>query len=64
MDKTNDPGSIHVDELAVPEFHTKDFDKIQEEIEDEENRQLNEQPVTNEFVAVPEVHFHRREKKS
>ena len=49
-------------EGAVPELHTDEFEKKQKEIEEEENRLLNEQTITNEFVTVPEVHFHRKKK--
>ena len=63
MDKNKNHVSIDYNELAVPEVHTEGFDEAQKEIEEEENRLLEEQQVKNEFVAIPEIHFSRKKKQ-
>ena len=62
MEKKNVPIDIETDNLAVPELHTEEFIKEQEEIEENENKKIQEQVIYSDFVAIPEVHLHRRKK--
>ena len=44
--------------VAIPEIHTKDFDEIEEHIEEKEEKHS----ILYDNVAIPEVHIHKKEK--
>ena len=44
--------------VAIPEIHTKDFDEIEEHIDEIEE----EHSILYDNVAIPEVHIHKKEK--
>lgn len=52
--------------VAIPEIHTKDFDEIEEhidEIEQEIEQEKEEKhSILYDNVAIPEVHIHKKEK--
>ena len=44
--------------VAIPEIHTKDFDEIEEHIDEIEEKHS----ILYDNVAIPEVHIHKKEK--
>ncbi len=50
--------------VAIPEIHTKDFDEIEEQIDEQEVEKEEEHSILYDNVAIPEVHLHKKKKWS
>ena len=50
------------DNVAVPEFHSEEYDNLQDKTEEEENKERGEKEIFYDNVEVPEVHFHHKKK--
>ncbi len=48
--------------VAIPEIHTKDFDEIEEQIDEQEVEKEEEHSILYDNVAIPEVHLHKKKK--
>ena len=48
--------------LQYPEIHTKDFDEIEEHIDEIEQEKEEKHSILYDNVAIPEVHIHKKEK--
>lgn len=46
--------------VAIPEIHTKDFDEIEEHIDEIEQEKEEKHSILYDNVAIPEVHIHKR----
>lgn len=47
--------------VAIPEIHTKDFDQVEEHIEEQEKEEKHS--ILYDNVAIPEVHIPKKKKK-
>ena len=47
--------------VAIPEIHTKDFDEIEEHIDEIEQEKEEKHSILYDNVAIPEVHIHKKE---
>ena len=50
--------------VAIPEIHTKDFDEIEEHIDEIEQEKEEKHSILYDNVAIPEVHLHKKKKWS
>ena len=50
------------EKVAIPEIHTKDFDEIEEQIDEQEVEKEEEHSILYDNVAIPEVHLHKKKK--
>ena len=50
--------------VAIPEIHTKDFDEIEEHIDEIEQEKEEKHSILYDNVAIPEVHIHKKEKQN
>ena len=48
--------------VAIPEIHTKDFDKVEEQIDEIEQENEEKHSILYDNVAIPEVHIHKKKK--
>ena len=48
--------------VAIPEIHTKDFDKVEEQIDEAETEKEEKHSILYDNVAIPEVHIHKKHK--
>ena len=48
--------------VAIPEIHTKDFDEIEEHIDEIEQEKEEKHSILYDNVAIPEVHIHKKKK--
>ena len=48
--------------VSIPEIHTKDFDEIEEQIDEQEVEKEEEHSILYDNVAIPEVHLHKKKK--
>ena len=48
--------------VAIPEIHTKDFDEIEEHIDEIEQEKEEKHSILYDNVAIPEVHIHKKGK--
>ena len=46
--------------VAIPEIHTKDFDEIEEHIDEIEQEKEEKHSILYDNVAIPEVHIHKK----
>ena len=53
---------MFIDNVAIPEIHTKDFDEIEEHIDEIEQEKEEKHSILYDNVAIPEVHIHKKEK--
>lgn len=53
---------VEEDNVAVPEIRPEDFDKLQKEEDEKENKELGEQEIVYDNVAIPEIHIKRKKK--
>ena len=47
--------------VAIPEIHTKDFDEIEEHIDEIEQEKEEKHSILYDNVAIPEVHIHKKD---
>ena len=50
--------------VAIPEIHTKDFDEIEEHIDEIEQEKEEKHSILYDNVAIPEVHIHKKKKQN
>ena len=50
--------------VAIPEIHTKDFDEIEEHIDEIEQEKEEKHSILYDNVAIPEVHVHKKKKEN
>lgn len=48
--------------VAIPEIHTKDFDEVEEQIDEMEQEKEEQHSILYDNVAIPEVHIHKKKK--
>ena len=48
--------------VAIPEIHTKDFDEVEEQIDEMEQEKEEKHSILYDNVAIPEVHIHKKKK--
>ena len=53
---------IFFNDAAITEIHTKDFDEIEEQIDEQEVEKEEEHSILYDNVAIPEVHLHKKKK--
>lgn len=49
--------------VAIPEIHTKDFDKVEEHIDELEQEKEEKHSILYDNVAIPEVHIPKKKNK-
>lgn len=49
--------------VAIPEIHTKDFDQVEEHIEEQGQEKEEKHSILYDNVAIPEVHIPKKKKK-
>lgn len=49
-------------DTATTEIYTKDFDEIEEHIDEIEQEKEEKHSILYDNVAIPEVHIHKKEK--
>ena len=50
--------------VAIPEIHTKDFDEIEDHIDEIEQEKEEKHSILYDNVAIPEVHIHKKKKQN
>ena len=50
------------EKLANPENNKKDYDEIEEHIDEQEVEKEEEHSILYDNVAIPEVHLHKKKK--
>ena len=48
--------------VAIPEIHTKDFDEVEEHIDELEQEKEEKHSILYDNVAIPEVHIPKKKK--
>lgn len=48
--------------VAIPEIHTKDFDEVEEQIDEMEQEKEEKHSILYDNVAIPEVHVPKKKK--
>ena len=54
--------TLHSENGAIPEIHPKDFEEIEEQIDEQEVEKEEEHSILYDNVAIPEVHLHKKKK--
>ena len=54
---------IDVNDAAVPEIHTEEYEDLQDEADREKNEEMGKKDIVYDNVAVPEIHFHRKKNR-